>query len=123
MPKVSMIVPVYNTAAYLKRCMDSIMAQSFEDFEVILVDDGSNDESPALCDSFEDRRVRVIHQANGGLSNARNNGTKAARAELVTYIDSDDYVEPYYLEYMLRAMEETGAQCVCARSDRVPEQN
>ena len=72
--KISVIVPVYNTAAYLKGCMESLLAQTFEDFEVLLVDDGSTDESPALCDAYaeQDRRVKVIHRANGGVSAARN---------------------------------------------------
>ncbi len=91
----SVIVPVYNVEKYLKECVDSILSQTFEDFELILVNDGSKDNSGAICDEYaeKDSRVKVIHKENGGLSDARNVGTSVARGQYVVYIDSDDYVD------------------------------
>ena len=90
----SVVVPVYNVEQYLKECVDSILSQTFKDFELILVNDGSKDSSPAICDEYakKDDRIKVIHKPNGGLSDARNVGTAAAKGEYVIYIDSDDYV-------------------------------
>lgn len=91
--KVSVIVPVYNVEQYLPQCVDSILAQTYKDLEVILVDDGSPDGSPAICDEYarRDPRVRVIHKKNGGLSDARNFGIDASTGEYLLFIDSDDY--------------------------------
>lgn len=91
----SVIVPVYNVEKYLKECIDSVLSQTFEDFELILVDDGSKDSSGAICDEYaqKDNRVKVIHKENGGLSDARNVGTNSAIGEYVIYIDSDDYID------------------------------
>ena len=90
----SVIIPVYNVEKYLRECVDSILSQTFTDFELILVNDGSKDGSPAICDEYaqKDTRVRVIHKENGGLSDARNVGTQSACGEYVVYIDSDDYI-------------------------------
>ena len=90
----SVVVPVYNVEKYLAECVDSVLRQTFADFELILVDDGSKDASGALCDEYaaKDSRVKVIHKENGGLSDARNVGTAAAVGDYVVYIDSDDYV-------------------------------
>ncbi len=90
----SVIVPVYNVEKYLKQCVDSILSQTFADFELILADDGSNDSSGAICDEYAmtDKRVKVIHKKNGGLSDARNVGTKAATGKYIVYVDSDDYI-------------------------------
>lgn len=90
----SVIVPVYNVEKYLAQCLDSILSQSFKDYELIVVDDGSKDNSGKICDEYaeKDSRVKVIHKINGGLSDARNAGTKAAQGEYIVYIDSDDYV-------------------------------
>lgn len=100
MPKISVIVPVYNMEKYLKRCVDSILLQSFSDFEVILVDDGSKDTSGDICDSYalSDSRIRVIHKENGGVSAARNAALDIASGEYITFCDSDDYVENDWLE-------------------------
>ena len=89
----SIIVPVYNTEKYLPQCVDSVLGQTFSDFELLLIDDESPDGSGALCDAYagKDPRVRVIHQKNGGLSNARNSGLKAASGEYVLFLDSDDF--------------------------------
>ena len=99
-PTISIIVPVYNSEKYLDACIDSILSQSFRDFELILVDDGSKDSSAQICDEYasQDTRVRVIHKANGGVSAARNDGLDIAKGEYITFIDSDDWVERKYLE-------------------------
>ena len=98
-PKISVIVPVYNAEKYLHRCIDSILAQTFTDFDLLLIDDGSKDRSGAICDEYalKDERVRVWHKENGGVSSARNVGLDNARGEWVTFCDSDDWVEEDYL--------------------------
>ena len=95
MPEISIIVPVYNTEKYLHRCIDSILAQTFTDFELILVDDGSPDNCPQICDEYaeKDCRVKVIHQENGGLSAARNAGIDIATGTFIFFCDSDDYIK------------------------------
>lgn len=99
---ISIIVPVYNVENYIERCVESILAQTCRDFELILVDDGSTDGSGAICDRLKegDSRIQVIHQENRGLSGARNRGLSAASGDYITYIDSDDYVHPSYLEVL-----------------------
>lgn len=98
-PKISIIVPVYNAERYLRRCVDSILGQTFTDFEVLLIDDGSKDHSGAICDEYaqQDDRVRVWHKENGGVSSARNVGLDNARGEWVTFVDSDDWVQKDWL--------------------------
>ena len=109
MAKISVVVPIYNVEKYLNRCVDSILNQTFTDFELILVDDGSPDNCGKICDEYaeKDNRVRVIHKPNGGLSDARNAGIewalKNSDSEWITFIDSDDWVHPDYLEFLLRA--------------------
>ncbi len=101
MSKVSVIIPVYNTAEYLKECMDTVLGQTMSDIEIILVDDGSTDEkSPKMCDDYAllDKRVKVIHKENGGLMSAWIEGTNAAASDYVAYIDSDDWVDTDMLE-------------------------
>lgn len=108
---VSVVVPVYNVDRYLPACLDFILAQVYPTLEVILVDDGSTDESAAICDRYADRdvRIHVIHQPNGGLSNARNTGIDHCRGEYVLFVDSDDLVSPYLVERLLYVLESTGA--------------
>ena len=98
-PKISVIVPVYNAEKYLHRCIDSILSQTFTDFELLLIDDGSKDGSGAICDEYaaKDNRVRVFHKENGGASSARNLGMDNAQGEWVAFVDADDYVLPSYL--------------------------
>ena len=98
-PKISVIVPVYKVEEYLHRCIDSILSQSFTDFELILVDDGSPDNCGKICDEYaqKDSRVRVFHKPNGGVSSARNLGLDNANGEWIAFIDSDDYVDVDYL--------------------------
>lgn len=108
---ISVIVPVYKVESYLDDCVKSILAQSFTDFELILVDDGSPDSCPAMCDDWaeKDGRIRVIHKGNGGLSSARNAGLDVMRGEYLTFIDSDDYVRSDYLEKLYNALIEHSA--------------
>lgn len=93
MPKFSIIVPVYNVEKYLDECVQSIVNQDFSDWELILVDDGSTDSSPALCDGYSaiDSRIITVHQKNGGASSARNNGIDSAHGSYIMFLDSDDY--------------------------------
>lgn len=110
-PLLSIIVPVYDVERYLPKCIDSILAQTFTDFELILVEDGSPDNCPALCDAAaaRDARIRVIHQKNGGLSAARNAGLDAARGAWIGFVDSDDYIAPEMYEVLYQAVQSTGA--------------
>lgn len=98
-PVISVIIPVYNVEKYIRQCVDSVLEQSYRDFELILVDDGSPDNSPAICDEYaqKDTRVSVIHQKNLGVSAARNNGIRHAKGEWITFVDSDDWVDKEYL--------------------------
>lgn len=99
-PKISVIVPVYNVEKYLHKCIDSILAQTFTDFELLLINDGSKDNSGKICDEYgeKDKRIRVFHKENGGVSSARNMGLDNARGEWIAFVDSDDWVERGYLE-------------------------
>ena len=116
MAKISVIVPVYKVEAYLDRCVNSILAQNFQDFELILVDDGSPDNCGLLCDNYakKDPRIHVIHQKNGGLSAARNAGIDWVFAESesqwLAFVDSDDWIHPEYLRRLYTAVEETGCK-------------
>ncbi len=103
---ISVIVPIYKVEPYLDRCLQSIVDQTYQNMEILLVDDGSPDNCPAMCDGWakRDSRVRVIHKANGGLSDARNVGMAAATGEYMSFIDSDDWIEPEMLERLLWAM-------------------
>lgn len=98
-PAISVIVPVYNAEKYLRRCVDSILGQTFTDFELLLINDGSTDSSGAICDEYavKDERVRVFHKPNGGVSSARNLGLDKARGERITFIDSDDYIDEEFI--------------------------
>ncbi len=102
MPKISVIVPVYNVEKYLNRCVDSILNQTFEDFELILVNDGSPDNCGNICDEYaqKDNRVKVIHKKNGGVSSARNAGIDTAQGEYIMFVDSDDWINENMLNDM-----------------------
>ncbi len=112
MPKVSVIVPVYKVEAYLSRCVDSILGQSFSDFELWLVDDGSPDRCGDICDDYaqKDPRIRVIHKPNGGLSDARNAALGQITGTYISFIDSDDWVGPKFLAHMVEALERNHAE-------------
>lgn len=111
MPLISVIVPIYKVEKYIDRCVESILAQSFTDFELILVDDGSPDNCPQICDEYakKDSRIKVVHKQNGGLSDARNAGIDVAKGEWLAFIDSDDYVHEDYLGSLYNAAAENGA--------------
>ena len=113
---ISVIVPVYNVEAYLAECVHSILNQTYEHWELILVDDGSKDASGQLCEEFArtDSRIRVLHKPNGGLSSARNAGIDVASGEYLAFVDSDDWIEPEGLQWMLERAVESGAPMVCA---------
>ena len=132
MPQISVIVPVYNVEKYIHRCVDSILAQTFTDFELILVDDGSPDNCGAVCDEYaaKDSRVVVIHQENGGLSAARNAGIDWAFAnsnsQWLTFIDSDDWVHKDYLYYLYEAAVSNSvalSMCMCVETFEYTNEN
>lgn len=110
-PVITVVVPIYNVEKYLERCVDSILAQTFQDIEVILVDDGSPDNCAALCDEYarKDTRVRVIHKENGGLSDARNAGMDTAKGEYLCFIDSDDFIDPEMLQILYQLLTDNQA--------------
>lgn len=113
--KISIIVPVYNTESYLKKCFDSIIAQTYTNLEIILVDDGSTDNSGKICDEYanKDARVKVIHKENGGMSDARNKGLDIATGDIITFVDSDDYIDKEMYEKMEALLVEHDADIVC----------
>lgn len=116
MPELSIIVPVYKVEKYLPRCIDSILAQTFGDFELILIDDGSPDGCGRICDEYarKDKRIVVIHQKNMGVSAARNAGLDIAHGRYIGFVDSDDWIEPQMYEVMMDAIRENGADmAVC----------
>lgn len=111
---ISIIVPVYNVEKYLKRCVKSIINQTYKNLEIILVDDGSTDKSPLICDEFCDERIKVIHKENGGLSDARNAGLKICKGAFISFIDSDDYIENDMIEILYnRIISDKSDICVC----------
>ena len=111
---ISVVVPVYNVEKYFAECVDSVLGQTYADYEIILVDDGATDSSGRMCDEYarKDARIRVIHQPNGGLSAARNTGLDAARGEYVYFLDSDDYIEPHALADLMETAEREQADVV-----------
>ncbi len=139
MIKLSFIVPIYNVASYLRKCVDSLLAQNYDNYEIILVDDGSTDESGAICDEYATKHqtpnikhhtcpIRVIHQPNAGLSAARNSGIKTANGDYLMFVDSDDYIEPNVLAGLMDQVERDNLdvlryrlQYVRVRSERMSE--
>ena len=118
--KISVIVPVYNVEQYLERCVDSIINQTYKNLEIILVNDGSTDNSGQLCDELakKDDRIRVIHKKNGGLSDARNVGVDEAKAELIGFIDSDDYIDEDMYELLINNLKAANADLsMCGHYD------
>lgn len=107
MPEISIVIPVYNVATYLPRCIESILNQTFADFELLLIDDGSSDNSGKICNRYalNDSRVKVYHKPNGGVSSARNLGLENIQGRYVTFVDADDYVSENYLEKLFDAAE------------------
>lgn len=109
--KVSIVVPIYNVEKYLDECVRSLINQTYKNIEIILVDDGSKDSSGAIADNLakEDSRIRVIHKDNGGVSSARNLGIKNATGDYICFVDSDDYLAPEFVEYMIRMIQKNDA--------------
>lgn len=113
-PLISVIVPVYNVEKYLKRCLNSLINQTFSDIEIILIDDGSTDSSGKLCDEIKltDDRIKVIHKTNGGLSSARNVGIQECSGKYITFIDSDDWIALDTYEYCINLINTYNADCI-----------
>lgn len=122
-PKVSIIVPIWNTEKYLKRCLDSIANQTYKNLEIILINDGSTDNSGKIADNYakNDKRIKVIHQKNQGLSAARNSGLKIATGDFVTFVDSDDEIKPEMIAELLSAIEKTNSDiAICSFKETFP---
>ncbi len=130
-PIISIIVPVYNVEKHLKKCIDSILNQTFQDFELILVDDGSNDNSLAICEenALKDNRIKIIHKENGGLSSARNCGIEASSGEYLGFVDADDYISYNMYEFLYRNLTENNADIAvcglynCYKNKKIPQYN
>lgn len=119
-PLISVIIPMYNVEKYLRQCIDSVLEQTYQNLEIILVDDGSPDNCGKICDEYAelDSRINVIHKKNGGLSDARNVGIEIAKGEYITFIDSDDFITKDYVEYLYQLLENGNADMsVCQRLD------
>ena len=120
-PLISVIVPIYNVEKYIKQCIDSILMQTYKNLEIILVDDGSPDNCPQICDEYakKDSRVRVIHKKNGGLSDARNVALDIAQGEFIGFVDSDDWISADMFEYLLEALTGYQADISCCETVNV----
>ncbi|MEG0087047.1 MAG: glycosyltransferase, partial [Niameybacter sp.] len=116
-PTLSIIVPVYNVEKYLPKCIESILAQSFTDFEVILIDDGATDKSGEICEEYanKDTRIKIIHKENGGLSSARNAGIELSNGNYIGFVDSDDFIHPQMYEILLREARSSNSDVVICR--------
>ncbi len=121
--KISVIIPVYKVEKELLRCVESIMGQTYRNLEIILVDDGSPDRCPQMCEEYarQDSRISVIHKENGGLSDARNTGLKAAAGDYILYVDSDDYIDKDTCERLAAAIPENGVDIVVGEARRIIE--
>lgn len=124
MDLISVIVPVFNVEKYLYHCVESIVNQTYQNLEIILVDDGSPDACPALCDEWarKDDRIKVIHKQNGGLSDARNAGLACAEGKYIAFVDSDDWVEPNYIEYLYHAIISTNSELAACDIQNVADE-
>lgn len=126
MAKIDVIVPVYNVERYLEKCIDSIINQTFRDFNLLLVDDGSTDKSGEICDRYAQRYafIRVIHKENGGASDARNRGLEESGSEYIAFLDSDDYIDVHYLEILYSILSRNHADlAVCSMRNVLDEQS
>ncbi|SHH68410.1 glycosyltransferase family 2 protein [Clostridium grantii] len=122
-PKISIIVPIYKVEAYLQKCIDSILVQTFNDFELILVDDGSPDKCGRICDEYvkKDKRIKVIHKLNGGLSSARNAGIDIAQGKYIGFVDSDDYIHTRMYEVLYNSAVEYLSDIIMCDYSKVSE--
>ena len=117
---ISVIIPVYNVEKYISQCLDSVCNQTYSDLEIVLVDDGSTDDSGEICDKYacQDKRIHVIHQENSGAAAAKNAGLQVASGEYISFVDSDDFLEPNAYRYMIQVMQTQGADIVqCSYRD------
>lgn len=114
-PRIAIVIPIYNVEKYLVRCVESVQQQDYKNIEIILVDDGSPDNCPIICDKFakNDSRIKVIHKKNGGLSDARNVGVASAESEYVIFVDSDDYVDKDYVSSLVNLRNQYNADIAC----------
>lgn len=119
-PLVSVVIPVYNVRRYLQQCLESAIAQTYRNLEIIIIDDGSTDGSGSICDQYAERdgRIHVIHSTNRGLASARNLGLENAQGQLISFLDSDDWIEPHAVETLVRTAQLTGSAIIDARSCR-----
>lgn len=124
-PLVSVVVPVYKVEKYIERCVDSILNQTYKNLEILLIDDGSPDKSGEICDSYalKDKRVRVIHKNNGGLSDARNVGIDISKGKYITFVDSDDWIEKTYIEELYDLIESTNSEIAICNFLKVSDEN
>lgn len=124
MELVSIVVPVYNIEQYISRCIESIQGQTYEKLDIILVDDGATDRSGSICDAYakEDERIQVLHQENGGLSDARNQGAERAKGKYLFFVDGDDFVSAYMVEKAVRCAEELDAELVFFDYESIEEE-
>ncbi|MCR5720255.1 MAG: glycosyltransferase [Lachnospiraceae bacterium] len=122
---VSVVIPVYNVQKYLECCIDSILNQTYKEVEIILVDDGSKDESGAICDRYGEKyeNVRVYHRENAGVSASRNFGTEISKGKYIAFVDSDDYVEPGYIEKLLNAIVSNNTEIALCNYNKVNDDN
>ncbi len=120
-PLISIIVPIYNVEKYLNRCIESIVNQTYKNLEIILVDDGSPDNCPQICDEWKKKnnRIKVIHKKNGGLSDARNAGLDIAQGEYIAFVDSDDWILPNMYQKLMKVMKDTNSDIVQCNYERV----
>lgn len=120
---ISVVLPIYNVQNYLKECIETVIHQTYTNIEVILVDDGSTDDSSKICDAYkqQDERIKVIHKKNGGLSDARNTGLKNAKGKYICFIDSDDYISQTYIEELYHLIEQNHAQIAMCSFQKVDE--
>ena len=112
--KISVIIPVYNVEEYLDKCVTSVLNQTYKNLEIILVDDGSPDNCPKMCDEWakKDKRIKVVHKKNGGLSDARNSGIEVCTGEYIGFVDSDDYIDKQMYKELLKRIESTNSDMV-----------
>ena len=122
---ISIVVPIYNVEKYLDDCIKSIIGQTYKNIEIILVDDGSTDRSGEVCENYAkyDKRIKVIHKENGGLSDARNEGLKIANGQYITFIDSDDYVNEEFVEILYKSIKKYNADISICNYDLIEEKS
>ena len=122
--RISIVVPIYNVEKYIKKCVDSLLNQTYKDIEIILVDDGSPDNCKIICDEYKnkDERIKVLHKKNGGLSDARNKGTEIATGEYILYVDADDFLEKTACEELIGIIQKFNPDIVCFNCNKVNEE-